>query len=289
MTISAKFNLVLFSIFILGLVVVGYVSDYVLQKNARDEVIRNAGIMMQAALSIRSYTINEIKPLLVDKLDETFLPQTVPSYAATQNFNALRKKSPEYTYKEATINPTNQRDRAMDWENDIIQQFSNNPELKEIIGERESATGQSLYLARPIRITNEACLACHSTVENAPKSMIKLYGSANGFGWKHNEVVGSQIVSVPLSNPIHKANEAWKIFMGSMIAIFVCIFILLNVMLKKLIIKPVMKISAIATEVSKGNMDVAAFKSRSNDEISTLAASFERMRISLEKAMKLLS
>ena len=289
MTISKKFNVVLLSIFVVGIVVVGYVSDYVLQKNARDEVIRHAGMMMEAALAIRSYTIKEIKPLLVNQLNKKFLPQSVPSYAATQNFNSLRQNNPEYTYKEATLNPTNPRDRAADWESDIIQQFSNTDDLSEIIGERESATGVSLFLARPIRITNDACLACHSTVSNAPRSMIKLYGEANGFGWQHNQVVGSQIISVPLSHPIKKANQAWLLFMGLMIAIFVCIFILLNIMLKKLIIKPILKISAIADEVSKGNMDAAEFKSRSDDEISKLAASFDRMRISLKKAMQMLS
>jgi len=289
MTISKKFNIVLLSIFFVGIVVVGYVSNYVLQKNAREEVIRHAGMMMQAALAIRSYTIKEIKPLLVKQLNRKFLPQTVPSYAATQNFNSLREKNPEYTYKEATLNPTNPRDRAVDWESDIIQQFSSTVELKEIIGERETATGISLFLARPIRITNKDCLACHSTIEKAPKSMIKLYGEANGFGWKHNEVVGSQIVSVPLSHPIKKADQTWQLFMGLMLAIFVCIFILLNIMLKKLIIKPILKISSIADEVSNGNMDVGEFKSKSNDEISVLATSFERMRISLKKAMEMLS
>jgi len=289
MTISKKFNLVLLAICIVGIVVVGYASSYILQKNARDEVIRHAGMMMEAALAMRSYTIKEIKPLLTSQLDKKFLPQTVPSYAATQNFNSLRENNPEYTYKEATLNPTNPRDRAADWESDIIQKFSNTEDLKEIIGERKSMGGVSLFLARPIRITNKACLACHSTVSNAPKSMIKLYGEANGFGWKHNQVVGSQIISVPLSHPIQKANQAWMLFMGLMIAIFVCIFILLNIMLKKLIIKPIMKISMLADEVSKGNMDAGEFKSRSDDEISMLAASFDRMRISLTKAMKMLS
>lgn len=289
MTISKKFNLVLISVFVVGLVVVGYVSDYVLQKNARDEVIRHAGMMMQAALAIRSYTIKEIKPLLAKQLEKEFLPQSVPSYAATQNFNALREKNPQYTYKEATLNPTNPRDRATDWESDIIQKFSNTEDLKELVGERVTATGVSLYLARPIRIKDKACLTCHSTVANAPKSMIKLYGGANGFGWKYNQVVGSQIISVPLSLPIKKANQTWQVFMSLMLAIFVCIFILLNVMLNKLIIKPITKISAMADAVSKGDMDVAGFKAHGNDEISILATSFERMRISLKKAIQMLS
>jgi protein-histidine pros-kinase len=88
---------------------------------------------------------------------------------------------------------------------------------------------------------------------------------------------------------VKKADEAFRIFMGSMLVIFLCIFILLNLMLRKFIIKPVMKMSYIADEVSKGNMDAPMFNARGNDEITRLATSFERMRISLEKAMKMLS
>ena len=119
--------------------------------------------------------------------------------------------------------------------------------------------------------------------------MTKLYGDANGFGWKQNEVVGSQIVSVPLIVPTEKANNAFIIFMGSLVVIFACIFILLNIMLKIIVIKPVLKISYIADEISKGNSSVDQFEHKGNDEISDLSVSFNRMRISLEKAMKMMS
>ena len=76
-----------------------------------------------------------------------------------------------------------------------------------MIGERETPTGRALYLARPIQISNAACLVCHSTIEVAPKTMLDLYGSANGFGWKFNEVIGAQVVSVPMSVPIERAQR----------------------------------------------------------------------------------
>ena len=56
----------------------------------------------------------------------TFLPQSVPAYSATEVFNDLRKKHTEYGYKEAVLNPTNPRNRAVDWEADVITQFRGN-------------------------------------------------------------------------------------------------------------------------------------------------------------------
>ena len=118
--------------------------------------------------------------------------------------------------------------------------------------------------------------------------MIKLYGEHNGFGWKLDEVIGSQIVSVPLSVPLAKARNEFMIFMGSLIAIFLVIFVAINIMLNRLIIKRVREMAHISDEVSTGHDDVPAFNDTGKDEISDLSKSFNRMRRSLEKAMKML-
>jgi protein-histidine pros-kinase len=278
----------LLAVFAGSLVVTGWLSYSLLQKNARDEVIQNAGIMIEASMSVRGYTVKQVKPLLEMQLRRVFLPQSVPAYAATEIFNELRNNYPEYTYKEATLNPTNPRDRATDWEADIVQDFRNNPEKRELMGERLTPTGKALYLARPIQITNKDCLVCHSTVEAAPDTMIKLYGTANGFGWKHQEIVGAQIVSVPMSVPIQKAQQAFQTFMGSLLGVFVLIFIVLNVMLNYGIVRPLAKMSRIADEISTGNMEMPEFEASGKDEIAVLARSFNRLRRSLEKAMKMI-
>ena len=288
MRLTTKFNLVLLVVFSLGLAAAGYVSYTVLHKHAREEVITNAGMMMEAAFAIRGYTVKEIRPLLALQMKRDFLPQSVPSYAATQNFNAVRETHPEYTYKEAALNPTNPRDRATDWETDIIQAFRNRPETREITGVRETPTGKSLYYARPIRITNKNCLTCHSTVEEAPETMVSLYGGNNGFGWQMDEVVGSQIVSVPLSIPLARAQKEFMIFMVSLVAIFLVIFIVINIMLNRLVTRRIREMAHISDEISTGHDNGPAFSDSGRDEISDLNKSFNRMRRSLEKAMKML-
>lgn len=288
MRLTTKFNLVLFAVFSLGLAIAGYISYTVLHKHAREEVLTHAGMMMEAALAIRGYTVREIRPLLTLQMKRDFLPQSVPSYAATQNFNTVRESYPEYTYKEAALNPTNPRDHATDWETDIIQIFRNDPEISELSGERVTPLGKSLYYARPIKIGNKNCLTCHSTVEAAPETMTKLYGTSNGFGWQLDEVVGSQIVSVPLSLPLAKAREEFMIFMVSLIAIFIMIFIVINLMLSQLVVKRVREMAHVSDEISTGHLEVPEFRVSGKDEISDLSRSFNRMRRSLEKAMKLL-
>ena len=283
-----KFNLVLLGIFVVGFAVAGYLSYRALQQNARQEILQNARLMMEAALSSRTYTINQVKPLLDTHMKYEFLPQTVPAYAATEQFNELRKKHPDYSYKEATLNPTNPRNRAADWEADVVNIFRNTPATTELIGERDTPTGRSLYLSRPIQIKNKPCLDCHSTVDAAPKTMLDLYGNANGFGWKMDEVIGAQIVSVPMTVPVERARSTFRTFMGLLAAVFVAIFVLLNLMLYTMVIRRVTDLASIADQVSLGNLDAGEFKANSKDEIGVLTEAMGRMKASLVQAMKML-
>jgi protein-histidine pros-kinase len=288
MKLVTKFNAVILVVFLVGLSITAWITWSILQDNARTEIVERAGLMMEAALSTRSYTIKEIAPLLRPHMEETFLPQTVPAYAATQAFEFLRAQHGEYSYKEATLNPTNPRDRAADWEADIISAFRNSDTLTEVVGERQTPTGPSLYLARPIRITNPNCLTCHSTPDAAPKAMLASYGSANGFGWQLNEVIGAQVVSVPMDVPIAQAKRAFLTFISTLIGVFVAIIIALNVMLRRIVINPVTRMAEIANNVSKGEPGTPEFDSSGNDEITVLAESFTRMRRSLDKAINML-
>ncbi len=287
MGLRLKFNLVLLLVFLLGLGVTGYESYELLHKNAREEVLRNAGVMMESALSMRGYTVAQVRPVLqVDP--EQFLPQSVPAYAATEIMTLLRKKYPDYSYKEAALNPTNPRNRAVEWETDIVNTFRNDTAKTEINGIRQTPTGPSLYLARPFQIKDAACLACHTNAEMAPPAMVKIYGSSNGFGWKHQEIIGAQIVSVPMALPIENANKAFYTFMTALTIVFVVLFILLNVMLSFLVVRPIRLMSHAADQISTGNTDVADLKEAGKDEVAQLAKAFNRMRRSLEKAIQLI-
>jgi protein-histidine pros-kinase len=176
----------------------------------------------------------------------------------------------------------------VEWETDLVTEFRNHPERDEISGTRDTPTGRSLYLARPLQIKDKGCLTCHTTAAEAPPAMVKIYGPNNGFGWKHMEIIGAQIVSVPMSLPIKNADRAFYTFMGSLSAVFVALFVILNVMMSALIVRPITRMSEAANDISTGNMDIPEFAEKGGDEISLLARSFNRMRRSLEKAIELI-
>ncbi len=244
--------------------------------------------MMDSALAMRAYTANEILPLLGARIQEDFPPQSVPFYAATQNFLKLRERHPEYTYKEATLNPTNPRDRAADWEGDIIQRFRNDTGAQEMVGERDTPMGKSLYLARPIRNAAE-CAVCHSTPSSAPRSLLARYGGDNGFGWQPNEIVGAQVVSVPFARAAANANRALRAFMFSLAAVFAAVFLVVNAVLYLHGGAPGAPDRPCGGPIEpRDRCRQENFPRRGAPEIASLTRSFNRMRKSLEKALRLL-
>jgi protein-histidine pros-kinase len=283
-----KFNLAILAVAAVAFILAAVVSYTVLHANARDEVLQNARVMMESANASGDYTNAQVRPLLETQLKYKFIPQSVPAFAATEQFNELRKNYPDYTFKAATLNPTNPRNHATDWEIDIVNQFRQSAAKTEVIGERATQAGRSLYLARPIQIKDPACLTCHSTPDAAPRTMVETYGSANGFGWKVNEIVGANIVSVPTSVPVQRANYTFRIFLLSLFVVFAFTIGMLNVMLYLFVIRRVKRLSKLADEVSLGNLDAGEFQTRSKDEIGVLTEALGRMKTSMVQAIKML-
>jgi HAMP domain-containing protein len=289
MKLLAKFNLILGLVLGTGLALAGWVSYRFLREQARDDVLRQARLMMEAMRAARDYTTNQISPLLERQQEHqrSFLPQTVPAFAATEDFNYLRTRYPDYAYKEAALNPTNPRDRAVDWEADVINTFRNHSSTGELIGERDTPTGRSLFLAHVIR-AGTPCLQCHSTARAAPPAMIRRYGSDNGFGWMKDEVIGAQIVSVPMTVPIAIADRGFHDLLIYLALVFVATMALLDVLVVFVVVRPLRRLSAMADRISLGETDVPELPARGGDEIAMLAGSFTRMRRSLERALKML-
>lgn len=287
MSLLLRVNLVFLALAVCLSVAAGYACRAILQADAQRALLGEAGMLLDGAVATRTYTANEIEPLLRDQLKTDFLPQSIPFYAATQNFLRLHEKFPQYAYKEATLNPTNPRDRAADWEADIIQHFRNDASVHEISGVRDTPMGPSLYLARPIRVDAE-CLVCHSRPSNAPATLIARYGSDNGFGWQPGEIVGAQVVSVPYARAeasVDRSLGSFLLIVGSTIAV---LWLATNFLLQSLVLRPLRRIAMLADTLSVGKESGDEFPTEAAPEIQALGTAFNRMRKSLAKAMQML-
>jgi HAMP domain-containing protein len=290
--IGTKFNLFLMIFFLIGISLSGAALSTVLEQRAENDIASEATILMQTINSVRNYTQDHVTPLLTPRLEteSAFIPEAIPTYSVREIFEDFRKTDEykNFFYKDAALNPTNLRDKADEFEAKLVEYFRNHPQTKELSGFRNFAAGKIFYIARPFAIKEQKCLQCHSTLEIAPKSLLTTYGTEHGFGWKLNEIVAAQIISVPAEEVFASASHSFALVMKVIIVIFAIIILLINFLLRKTVLKRIQKIAKTAQKVSTGDMDYD-FQETSNDEIGALARAFNRMKSSLEISINLLN
>lgn len=285
--LSKKITTVLALVLLGGVVMSGIALSRVLTYSVQDQISSKALMLIGTMNSVRTYTSNEVKPELIDQLDTVFLPETVPAYSAREVFENLRKDAnyQDFYYKEATLNPTNPRDKADPFEATLVEDFRRNGELNELHGFRTTAGSKVFYIAHPLKVNQASCLECHGQVEAAPKSMIERYGTQNGFGWQMDEVVGAQIISVPASKVFIDARKSFLLIMSIVLAAFGLAIFIVNLCLDRFVVRPLRRMAQVAEVVSMGDMN-AEFQQKSNDEVGKLAAAFERMKMSFKLALQ---
>ena len=177
----------------------------------------------------------------------------------------------------------------MAWEADVVEYFRNNAGAAELVNERQAELGRSLYLARPIRVSDAKCLGCHDRAATAPPMIVRQYGAANGFGWKLHETVGAQIVSVPLDTALARVDRTVGIVAGTLVTLFLLLFAVVNVVLRRIVLKPIALLATAAESISTGQKVDVNLNVPGGDEISLLCRSFDRMRTSIEKSLAMLT
>ena len=216
-----------------------------------------------------------------------FLPHTIPSYAAQTNFKIVQKKLPEYAY-ESRPQSTNVNDRAVDWEAEIINDFRGNPNRTERMVIRDTPVGQFLTLARPLKVGLGGLPGLPQHARSGARDNGGALRTAERVRLETGETVAAQVVSIPLAVPLQRAYDSLLLLVAGLVGVFLLMLVIVNVLLRILVVKPVIGISDMATEVSMGKLDAPEYVHRSDDEIGSLATSFNRMRRSLQNAMKML-
>ena len=291
--LSTKLNVVLIFTTIIGLTICGVSLSGILEKNVEAQVNNKALLVIKTMNSVRKYTVDQVRPELASAVAQSsrFIPETVPSYSAKEVFEELAKDPDyqNYNYKEAVLNPTNLRDKADAFETELIEKFRNDSSLEEASGFRNIQNKDSYYVARPITIKSESCLECHSTPEAAPKSLVETYGAENGFNWQLNETVGAQVISVPASQLMVAADKIKLSTISMVFGLFMTSIVIINLFIKNFIVKPVKRMSALATKVSTSELNDVDFAYSNNDEIGQLSSSLNRMLLSLKMAIEMIS
>ncbi|MDI9347769.1 MAG: DUF3365 domain-containing protein [Methylacidiphilales bacterium] len=293
MKLLIKFNLAFIIILAIGVPVTIHFANKLLIEQANKETLSRAKLVLEIANTVRAYTQNEVRPVIEQKigLGSEFIPISVPAFSSQTVFTNLKKELPEYGYKEASRNPTNIKDKALEWEDNLIEYFirseQENKKDHYIEGKRITDEGDYLYIAKPMHLKDPACLICHSDPSIAPVAMKERYG-LNGFGYKLHDLIAVQIVSVPLSYSLERVSVVLQTITISILAVAFALWILLNFMLYTIIINPIQKIAEQANLISTGKQDLQEIPVKSKDEIGELTKAFNRMQRSMLTSLKII-
>ena len=103
-----------------------------------------------------------------------------------------------------------------------------------------------------------------------------------------NEIVGAQIVRVPVEQVIKAKNRSLLAAAGLLVIAFVLVGLVTDYVLSRLILAPMRTISLKADEASVSPTSVNFEEKDRTDEIGLLARSFDRMKQSLAISMQML-
>ena len=287
MRIETRLTLSLAFCLCLGLAISAYISFQLESRQARDEVKQKADMLLETGLAIRAYTSEEVAPTLLRlQGDGGFSVQQVPSYSAQNAIHRLQKKYPDYQYREPSLNPTNVKDRATDWEVGLIRGFQAADKRTEISGEIGQGADRRFYVARPIRLTNPACLQCHSVPAAAPAAMVAKFGPVNGFGWSLGDVIALQVVEVPSQPARDKAARSVLVTVGSLACVVVLSGAVFLLLLRRHVTHPLERLTQTANSISVDANSRPAFTAVEGGQFSELQDAINRLKASIDSALK---
>lgn len=286
--LGTKFTLILSLVFLGGIVASWVILSQVLERRAEQEVSARGLVLIETMNAVRHYTSTQVNPLLAPDLAtaEEFISQSVPAFSAREVFETLRSNEEyqNYLYKEATLNPTNPRDLANEFEMGLLNQFRSQPELTQLTGYTMLNGEYVFYSSSPLAVSSESCLGCHSTPEAAPASLVATYGTDGGFGWQLGEIVAAQTIYVPAEDVFGSARLSLTLVMGIIVAIFALVVIVTNTFLRGMVVNPVEQMAKLAQRIREDSLppnapELARVESiaNRNDELGRTALVFQKM------------
>ncbi len=288
MKLRKRFTVIMVVVYIISLPVMIAGSYYILKQNAVREILEESNLLLAAMEGARKYTGEVLRPTVSKELPNRFIVEAMSAtFVAKGIEKRIREKLPNYSFKEATLNPLNLEYKADTFENEKIEGFRSGRLTKEWRGYKQTNVGSFYVVMRPVEIKPD-CLRCHGDPSVAPPEVREKYGTTNGYGWKVGELQTVNSVYVPADVPIRNARKALALFSLIYSGFFFVVIIVIDRLIIASIIKPIEQFVEAANEISRGRFE-REFAVKTNDEIKTLADAFTRMKLSLAKAMDIIT
>jgi protein-histidine pros-kinase len=263
-------------------------SYYETKNRIFEDAIRKAELMSSFAMASRKYAVNTMRPMTMKIAEKgSFYPELMGGFFVARAISDLfASAQPGYSFKQAALDPINANNLATLEEVEIIKYLAENRNVKAKKGIMEKNGQKYFYVAHPV-VVKKDCLKCHDSKKNAIEGRVLRYPGPGGYNYKVNDVVATFINYIPLQKALDDlkstAIKTILVGIGSILFILVVIWFFMN----SVITGPILKITKIAEDMSKGKSLDVDVTSKQKDEIGALYDSFNRMRKSVALLIKM--
>ena len=260
---------------------------------ARNRVFEDAYVKAELissfAMASREYTKKTMRPLATQLAGkDSFHPELMAGFYVVRAIGDIFAESQEgYSFKQATLDPILSQNKSDAQETEIIEYFKLNRTAKIKKGMMDKNGQNFFYIARPV-VNKEGCNRCHGRREDAPKEQLAKYPNSGGYDWPVDDVVATLITYVPIEKTLERMRlTALKTILAGLASIALLMLVTWYFM-SKLIVRPLVDLTELAGEMSRGKGLDKEIKGHSKDEIGALCDSFNRMRKSVVKLIKMI-
>ncbi len=272
---------------LLAIAAIGITSYKLSVNNALSEAKIKSSIILNYAMATKKYMKQVQRPLVKELIEsDRFYPELMSGFVTARGtFELFKESSPDYTFKQATLDPLNPSNKADQDEIGFIKTFAQNPKLKSAEGRITKSGTDLFYFAQPIKVGNTGCLTCHGDPYDAPKDQVEIYGTETGYNWNLDDTVAAFVVYIPTESALAAAKQLSLTLVGIGAGGIFLILLILWFFLDRSVVLPIVQLAHRTESFSLGeNLDDPITK-KSNDEIGKLAQAIERLRISLVKLL----
>jgi len=259
------------------------------KKMLEEEVYHKTELIMAAVESTRGYIREVLRPKMYEVLDndEAFVLEAMStSYVSRVVMERFQHKLPSFEYRRVAVNARNPDFEANALEREKIVYFSEHAGENDWHGIVKIGSRHHYMRFRPVRFT-ASCFRCHGNPDDAPRTIINLYGKRQGFNRKPDVVSGVVSVGVPVNVGMVPIIEvAWKVFCTA----FVVVFFLYGTIwffFNKLIVRDLRGLLEIFRDNLRDEDGVHLYEqARAKDELGELASAVQVVARHLRKTRR---
>jgi len=196
---------------------------------------RSVRRMVRESQKPEIYRLQETGRLDPDYFSPNLLSSTFSArgFLTHLNQDLTRWGEPPVEFKLASDNPRNPINRADQREAALLEAMRRG-EMREHKAVIERQDGPVFFYAMPTAPLTAECLRCHGRPEDAPRMMLELYGDKNGFYENAGSIRALASMQVPLAPYFAKADRFFTVIAWSLLAVFVALYLVLWVLLRRL-------------------------------------------------------